>query len=348
MVAEIPHIEVIEEEEIITENRNGIANKIALIGAFDTLETNPQMFISLTEAQEALGTDTSYNGCKILPIIFGSGGVLAVNITTETEGTRDKTLTTSKLTEALAKIKGEDFDMVFVADLLADEAIVIMNTFLTESMKMQFPAEYIFACNRANNAAYLTTAGKTGKYLSGMIIQAGVVNGVSYDALSLAAYYAKYVSELPVANTMTNRELPGLESISPEYTFEDGDDGKSLVGAGVTIFKVQNRETGKIVVVNSEQPDGLDLYVNRGRNYVIKELTVNPYLGSRNRKKTMEEIEHVLDAIKYRCINELDILKDIQYNIEKISPKCLEINQVKLVFDGIITTIRIKYRVEVE
>ena len=114
MTAQYPEIEVVQQSRP-TKGRSGLLNNIAIIGAFDTTVADPQLFGDLTEAQTALGTDNTYNGCKVLPIIFTSGTCLAVNITTESEGTRDKTLTTAKLSAALAKIKGEDFDICHVA-----------------------------------------------------------------------------------------------------------------------------------------------------------------------------------------------------------------------------------------
>ena len=350
MTAEIPNIEVVEEEETTIQDRKGIANKIALIGAFDTLETTPQVYTNLTAAKTALGTDDTYNGCKILPLIFNSTGLLVVNITTETGGTREKTLTTAKLTEALAKIKHEDFDMLFIADTLEDSALVIMDTFFQERMKMKMPAEYVFACTRSTVNDYVTTASKTGKYVSGMVVQPGGLAGVNYSLLETAALYAKYISELPVRESMTNQVVPFLDSVTPEYTFENGDDGKTLVGAGVTIFKVKNRQDGTIVVVNSEQPNGLDLYINRVRNYVIKEMNVEFALGKRNRPLTHSEIEHIVDTIKYKCTNvdELDLLKDIKYTVNKSNSKCVEITITELLFEDIITKIRIKYKIKVE
>lgn len=347
MTAEVPSIEVIEEQQTPLKSRNGIANKVALIGAFDTTDSDPQMFLSLTEAQTALGTDTTYNGCKILPIIFGTGGVLAVNITTESNNTRDKTLTTAKLTDALAKIKGEDFDMLFVADSLTDEAIVIIDTFLGETFKMKFPSEYVFAASRQNTSAYTTTASKVGNYCSGMVIQEGTIKGEEYDLLETAAYYASHIAELFVGNSMTNKQVPYLTAVNPEYTFETGDAGKTLVGAGITIFKVQNRTDGKLVVVNSEQPNGYDLYINRVRNYVIKEMALHQFLGNRNRKPTLGEVEHMLDTIKERCVDTLDLCKDIQYSVEKVDAKTVDVILNKIVFDGIITKIRVKYSIEV-
>lgn len=347
MTAEYPKIEVFEKQRPV-KGRTGLANKVAIIGAFDTLETNPQVFLSLSDAQTALGTDATYNGCKALPILFGAGSCLAVNITTENEGTRDKTLTTAKLSSALAKIKGEDFDLIYVADSLADDAIVILDTFLNETFKMKYPAGYIAGITRQNASAYLTTAGIAGDHCYGLISQNMTVNGENYDIIQSSAYYAHVIADLAVGNSMTMKQVPYVTAIEPEYTFETGAAGLSLVGAGLTILKCQDRGSSKYVVVNSEQPNGLDLYINRVRDYAIKEMALHQFLGSRNRPATYEQIEQELDRVKYKCIDSLDLLEDIQFNIEKVDANTVDVNITSMTFAGIITKINVYYSIEVE
>ena len=347
MTAQYPEIEVVQQSRP-TKGRSGLLNNIAIIGAFDTTVADPQLFGDLTEAQTALGTDETYNGCKVLPIIFTSGTCLAVNITTESEGKRDKTLTTAKLSAALAKIKGEDFDMIFVADTLADDAIVIIDTFCQAIHKMKMPAGYIAAINRANISAYTTTAGIAGEFCYGLISQALTVNGVEYDVLQSAAYYAKVIAELNPGVSMTMSQVPGVTGVSPEYTFETGDQGRAMVGLGLTIFKALDRGNSKYVVVNSEQPNGLDLYINRVRDYVIKEMALHQFLGNRNRTPTYNQILQELDRVEYKCVNTMDLLADIEYNVEKKDAKTADVNITKLLFDGIITKINVYYSIEVQ
>lgn len=343
----VPSIEVVQKQRP-TKGRSGLLNNILLVGAFDTLETNPQLFASLTEAQTALGTDKTYNGCKVLPIIFTTGTLLAVNVTTESSGTRDKTLTAAKLSEALAKVKGEDFDMIFVADTLADDALVILDTFCQGIHKIKFPAGYVAAVSRANIAAYTTTAGLAGEWCYGLISQAMTVNGNDYDVLQSAAYYAKVIAEMSPGVSMTMKQVPAVTAVTPEYTFEAGDSGTAMVDLGYTILKAQDRKSAKFVVVNSEQPNGLDLYVNRVRDYVIKEMALHQFLGNRNRPATHNQIVQELDRVEYKCVNTMDLLNDIEYYVEKIDANTVDVNITRLLFDGIITKINVYYSIEVE
>ena len=348
MTAEIPEVNVVEMKKTVNVNRNGKANKILVVGAFDTLITDPKLYIDKETSINELGDDATYNGCKALPKLWlGASSILAVNYTTETEGTRDKSLTTEKLSSCLAKVKGEDFDILFVAESLTDEAIVIIDAFLDEHEKMKRPAGYVAGINRANNSDYITTAGKVGKHSYGVIMQNLTVDGTTLDLVESSAYYVSVLANLNVGNSMTMAQVPNVTGVTPELTFENGDAGRALVGAGLTIFKAIDRNTDNFVVVNSEQPDGLDLYINRVRDYVIKEMALHPFLGGRNRPKTYNEIIQELDRVKYNCIDELDLLKDLSFTVEKVNPKKVKIDNLKLVFDGIITTIDVYYYVEV-
>ena len=89
MTAEVPDIDVIytTDAPAIPSARNGYAKKMAVIGAFDTVEENPVLFNTLTEAYTTFGDDVeNYDGCKIIDKLFNqASSVLAVNITSETE-----------------------------------------------------------------------------------------------------------------------------------------------------------------------------------------------------------------------------------------------------------------------
>ena len=352
MTAEVPkiHVTYTTDAPAIPSARNGYAKKMAVIGAFDTVEENPVLFNTLTEAYTTFGDDTeNYDGCKVIDKLFNqASSVLAVNITRETEGVRDKTITTLKLTEALAKIKGEDWDTLFVAGILTSDFIPIIAHFLDEVAEMKYPAGFVGAINGANVSANVGLAGLVGDHCYGVINQSLSIGGTEYDLLDSSAYYAGVIAGLPVGNSMTMKQVPGVTGVNPELTFETGDDGKTLVGAGITIFKCQDRTNNRYVVVNSEQPNGLDLYINRVRDYVVKEMSLHQFLGDRNRPKSYDEVVQELDRIKYNCVNVLDLLKDINYTVKKESRKCVGIYIDSLTFEDIITHINMYVRVEVE
>lgn len=349
MTAVYPHINVYQKKVNVNNSRNGKANKICIIGAFDTLITDPKLYIDKETSITELGDDVTYNGCKALPQLWkGASSILAVNYTTETGSVRDKTLTTEKLTNCLAKVKGEDFDILYVAESLTDDAIVIIDTFLSETFKMKCPAGFIGGINRANNAAYITTASKLGDHSYGVIMQNLTVNGTSLDLIESSAYYASVIADLNVGNSMTMKQVPNVTGITPELSFETGGDGLALMGAGLTVFKALDRNTSNFVVVNSEQPNGLDLYINRVRDYVVKEMSLQQFLGSRNRPATHNEIIQELDRVKYTCIDLLDLLEDINYTIEKKDAQTVDVIIDSLTFAGIITEINVYITIEVE
>ena len=349
MTAKIPKVQVYLKKSEPSPG-NGEAGKIAVIGAFKTTESNPVLFTSLSAAQESFGNDTTFDGCANLPYLFGSGAtsVLAVNVATESSGTWTKTVDATNLAAALAKIKGEDWDILFVAAPLTDAFITLIDQYLEATFEMKYPSGFIGALTGATDAANITSAGLAGEHCYGLITQSFTVNGVDLSVLLSAAYYCGVIAGMRVGNTMTMKTVPYVTGLNPELSFETGGSGKALLEAGITTFKCQDRGAGNYIAVNSEQPNGLDLYVNRVRDYVVKTMSLHKFLGERNREATLNEIKHELDRVKNECVNVLDLLKDIEYTVTKKSANCVDIHIKRLLFDGIITEINVYVTVEVE
>ena len=352
-MAEYPEVQVFLKKTQLL-NKPGVANRIAVIGAFDTEETDPRLFTTVDDAQTNFGDDTSFNACAVVPYLFyGASSLLCVNTTTWTgtgaEKTADKTLTTAKLADALAKIKGEDFDILFVAENITDAFLPIITAFCDECFRIKMPVGYTASLTGATTAANVATAALAGEHSYGLNTQQLGVNGS--DPLSVllsTAYYTALIASMNVGNTMTMKVADGVTSISPELTFETGSDGKVLLEAGITTFKCQDRGSGRYVVVNSEQPNGFDLYVNRVRNFVVKQFALHQFLGDRNNPKSLNQIEQEIDRVKNICVNTMDLLEDITYKVEKKNATCVDIYIDSLVFAGIITKIDVYVRVEVE
>ena len=365
MTADVPliHVERLKNTPIV--QRNGTAGKIALIGAFDTTETNPVLFRDLTSAYDEFGDDTvNYDGCKVLPKLFkGASSILAVNITTETTDTsgaepvttREKTITTAKLTSALAKIKGEDWDILFIAGILTDDFLPIITNLLDDVNEMKLSAGYMGCISESSVADNITLANLAGDYCYGLIVQRLTVDNEELDLLESSAYYTGLIASLNVGNSMTMKKVDNVTGLTPEYSFEvnktTGDavgDGAKLLQAGITTFRCLNRENDNYVVVNSEQPNGLDLYINRTRDYVLKEMNLLNFFGEKNRPKTLNQVIQELDRVKYRCVDTLDLLEDIKYTVEKCGPKKVKITINELLFDSVITEIDVYYYIEVQ
>ena len=349
MTAKIPKI-VVYNKKSAKSPGTGEAGKIAVIGAFKTAETNPKLFTSLDDAQTSFGNDTTFDGCAALPYLFMSGAtsVLAVNVATESSGTWTKTVDSTNLAAALAKIKGEDWDILFVAAAITDAFIAIIDAYLDTTWSMKYPSGFIGALTGGTDSANVTTASAAGQHCYGLLTQQLTVNGTQLSVLNSAAYYCGLIAGMPVGNTMTMKTVPYVTAVSPELSFETAGSGKTLLEAGITTVKPVDRGTGRHVVVNSEQPNGLDLYVNRVRDYVVKALALHDFLGERNSETTLNEIKQEVDRVKNECTKTLNLLKDIEFTVEKKSADTVDIHIQKLLFDGIITEIDVYVTVEVE
>ena len=211
MTAQYPHIEVYKKKSAKSPG-TGQAGKIAVIGAFKSEETNPQLFTSLAEAQASFGDDDSFDGCAALPYLFGNGAtsVLAVNVSTKSGGTWTKTVDATNLAAALTSIKGEDWDLLFVAAPITDAFATLIDQYLEACFSAKYPAGFVGALTGATDAANITTAGNAGDQCYGLITQQLTVNGVELSVLNSAAYYAGLIAGMKVGNTMTMKTVPGV------------------------------------------------------------------------------------------------------------------------------------------
>lgn len=349
MTASIPKIQVFNKKNPKV-STPGMAGKIAVIGAFDSTSTDPIFIDNLDDAYDQLGTDTStYKGVAVLDKLFyGAEGIIAVNVTEKSGQTVTTDITTSNLTSALAKIKKERFDMLFVADVLTDSFLPIITTFTDERYLNKLPIGYIGCVTGADASAYTTTAALNSDACYGLLTQSFSINDNSVTMLEAAAYYCGVVASTNIGASMTAKQVPNVTALGTTYTFETGDLGKTLVGLGYTVLNCYDRENEIYEVVNSEQFNGYDLYINRVRDYVIREFALHDFLGERNRNATFSEIQQEIDRVKTRCVKSLDLLVDIEYNLVRKSSKCVDINITKLLFDDIITEIDVYITIEVQ
>lgn len=326
-------------------SKPGLASKIALIGAFENDVDTPVLCTGIDDAYEKLGTDKTYDGISCLEHLFyGASSILAVNTTTKTGSGEnisiDKSLSPAKLTSALSKIGGEDFDMLYLAYIVDNNTIPIITEFLNKKFQDKFPAGY--TCYSDFDARL------AGDFSYGLLKQRLSVKGISLSEVETGAYYCGILASLNVGNSMTMKTVPNVTAITPELTFETGQSGANLLNDSYTLFKCLDRGNNKYVVVNSEQPNGYDLYINRTRDFVVKEMSLHQFLGDKNRTASLNEIKQELDRVKEKCVNTLDLLEDIEYTVEKKNPSCVDVNIIRLVFSGIITEIDVYITIEVE
>jgi len=333
----------------------GMAGSIAVIGAFDCEETKLQAFTSLRQAQEKLGVDKTLMGCKILDKLFqrgkGASSIIAANITTGTGDNKETEMTVAKLEAALNLLKGEKFDILFVAAELEDTAVEMVIAFLDESYDLQKPVGTVLALNRADVEAQKATAVKFQEgSLYGLINQEWTLpNGVKLNLVESAAFYCGYIAGLKVDTSMTMAQLPDVINATPEYSFGENEEGTQLVGAGITVLRCLDRINNKYVVVNSEQPCGRDLYIERSKDYIVRGMEFEEFLGDKNTANTRASIKSHIETKKQYFVGNLNLLEDINYNVlPGDKPSCVDVYLDSLLFAGVITNIDVYVVVEVE
>ena len=260
--------------------------------------------------------------------------------------------------------KNESFDILLVADTLTSSFIPIITAFATgkatpnvpnNRYENKMPIGWIGAVSESESSvqatitAYETDINLVDDACYGLLSNQPVkINGASLDLIETVAYYTSLVASTNVGASLTQKRLPNVDGLVTEYTFETGSLGKALVGLGFTVFQTYDRENGEFIVVNSEQHNGYDLYINRVRDYVLREYNFHQYLGNKNNKTTLSEINQECARIKDKCVNTLDFLEDIEYNVVKKNSHCVDVNIVRLVFAGVITEINVYVTIEVE
>ncbi len=363
----IPQIHVNKPTTITNTTNPGRAGKVAIIGAFSSSAGTSTLraFSDLASAETVLGTDTTLAGTSALKQLFnknsGVSSVLVANITTVESETVQSTLTATKLANALNLLKSEDFDILFIAANMDDTALGTVKDFLDEAYDSKKPVGLIAPLTRTGTGetaaaiassqitAYTTTANifnDGGLY--GFITQQFTIGSTELSLIDSAAYYAGLVASKELTESFTMKDLKDVKAITPEYTYSTNDLGEKLVKAGITVARCQSRIDNNYVIINSELPSGLDLYIERAKDYIIRDLAFESVLGERNRSITLATIKNIIETRKQTYINTLDLLEDLTYSVEKVSTNCINIYLNKLVFSGIVTDINVYVTVGVE
>lgn len=347
-----PDIDVIKENVTVGNlTVPGMASSIAVIGAFDSEISEVTVCTTKEAAHSLFGSTVTVDAFKgtdaIDGLFYGASQLIIVNITTWSDDDTpvpSKTITNEKLTAALAKLKHEEFDLLFIADELADASQTLVSTWLDSEFEDKFAHGQVAQLQKSTTAAYATSIATFNDQIYWITTQA-------YNNLSLnqsAALMAGYIASLPVNTSLTHKVIPMINSISPEYTTESGDIGAKLLELSVPFLEVRNRLSKDYLCVNSELPNNLDLYINRVRDYVINRLDAGLILGQASSDVTLETAQSIAESVRKECVDDLGLLKDIEYSVAKLEGKVVQMALEKLIFDDIILKVRIPFSIEVQ
>lgn len=334
----------------------GRASNIAIIGAFDSEITDITSVSSARNAHSLFGTSTTYGtfkGTDVIDYLFiGAGNLVIANITTWTTSNNTKTanttLTNDKLTQALTKLKGEEFDILFIAEELTDAAQTIVTTFLDEEAEHKNPHGQTIQLSKSTASAYATSLETLGDQTYYINTQTFTINKVTLDLNRSTALITGLIASMDVNESLTEKIIPNVTGVSPEYSTEDGELGESLLNLNIPFVTCKSRINNEYICLNSQLPNGYDIYINRVRDYVLKRIAVEVYLGKQSTGVTVGGIDNVVESVRQNCVEELNLLKDVIYSVEKTSSECIDIYIDSMVFYGIVTRINITYSIEVE
>lgn len=354
-MATYPKIEVIEEAVTINDSVPGMASSIAVIGAFDSTINDVTSVQSVSQAHQLFGTTETvddFKGTDTIDYLFiGASDLLIANITTWTDddpSEPETTLTNAKLADALSKLKDEEFNGLIIAEDLTDEAQTMVTSWLATEFKGKFPHGQTLSFNRQTAQAYATSVATLGNNVYYPNTQRIEWYGTLLSQTQSTALMAGLIASRDINSSLTAKILDGVTGVSPEYSTEEGEIGAKLLELNIPFIDSRNKRLNKYMVVNSKLPNGLDLSINRSRDYILSRLQVETQLGNKNNDLTMETLTTIVENVREEAINTLQLCKDIKYHIERVSSECVDIVIDKIIFDGIITDIKIHYSVEVQ
>lgn len=356
MTNKIPKITVKSEIKKVDNTNPLIKDVVCLIGGFEDDKTvnTPTFCSTLTEAEKTFGDDDTIDANLALKQIFREDitGCLIVNVTTST-GSGDninyqRNVTKTKLLEALATVNLIDFDLLYIASELTDELIVELDGFCGNRFENKRPCGYIGAGSRASAAAYITTSEKLGDWCYAFLTQPVIIGEDTLSLIESGAYLTNTIATLPVGNSLTAKILDEVTGLVTDYTFKEDDLGLKLVENGFFVIRLTDALNDSYECVNSAGPNGLDLYVSRVRDYIVNEFALRDFLGERNNSVTMDLIGLECARIYNQFKEELALIEDMAYTIEKEDATTVNVIITELDFNGVITDLNVFITIEVE
>jgi hypothetical protein len=363
MTNKIPIIKVKSEVKKISQRNPLLRDVVCLIGGFETkideddnTNIDAPVFFETLEAAEAVlydGSETTLpDANKVLRQVFRENisGVLVVNISTFT-GTTSKTwsrnLTATKLDDALASVRDIEFDILYCADELTDAFITTIDTEAKARFEAKKPFGYIGVGTRSSTAAYTTTAGKLGDYCYAYLTQSLEVNDTSLSLVESGAFLVNTIARLPVGQSLTAKVLDGVTDADDVTGLSSDDDYEDLVGLGFFVVRLINPMTGTYECVNSATANGLDLYINRVRDYIVNDFALRQYLGEKNNEITLQSLKTECNGLKTKFVDDLRLVENITYAVEKAATDKVNVILNTIQFADVITEIDVFITIEV-
>lgn len=335
---------------------DNIASTVAIIGAFNSEITDLTICNDVSEAHQKFGTmetEGAFKGTDAIDGIFtGASTVLFVNITTwdtsETDPVAETTITQAKLTAALDKLHHERFNNLFIADQLSDAFQTIVSAWLDAEFEAKYPHAQTAQLQQSTAGAYETSVAEFNDNVYYINSQQFTVDGVTLSLNRSTAWLVGYICRQAVDTSLTSQTIEGVTAVTPEYSTAPGELGAALLNLNIPFLKCRNRRLQTYYCVNSQLPDGYDLYIYRTRDVILDNIAVETALGQKNNSKTENGIVTIMEGLIQHYVNDLNLLEGITYHIEKPSNKIINVVIDEMLFADIVTTINIYYSLNIQ
>lgn len=304
-----------------------------------------------------MDTEGDFKGTDAIPLLFtGASSLLVVNITTWTDDTTpvaETTLTDAKLSAALNKLHHVDFDILFVAEELSDAQQEIVTAWVDAEFEAKYPHGQVAELTKSTAAAYETSVSKFSDKVFYINTQSYGFNGETLSLNRSTALIAGFIAGTQTNKSLTNMEIPGITSVTPEYSTAAGELGAALLSLNIPFLKrrfVSSKKANVFYCVNSALPDGYDIYVYRVRDQILKDIQAEVILGQQNGPVTENGVVTLMEGLKQRYVQDYAKVQDIKYHVEidNDNSQCINIIIDEIVFNDIITLVNIFYNIRIE
>ena len=368
-----PTVTVTDVDKIKTKTY-GNAGKIALIGAFPTNAVQIASYTRCSDAKEALKTDTIPDECVsygCLDYIFnqdsqskGPEEVIIVN-TNYNKETLSYTLDNGALANALNALTDEDFDILTIADTLNLGTGATLNSmwntlhsFVVSQYANQKPCGIITSVSidstNQNNESLLT-AFKTlfadkGIYKA-VITPVWIKGDVSELTLAQSGcWHSAFTAGRPVNKSETGKIYKSLQgndtkSIYPSSKESGAIDWEALMINGFHTTKYHNRRLMQVKCINNVTPTGMDMKIERVKNYIVKKLSFDDVFGEDNNEPTLDFVKGLFEYEKDLAISN-KYLSDMTYEITQCSSDCIRA-QLHLVIPDVVKQVHLDVSIEI-
>ena len=375
-----PHI-VVRDVPAIETVEYGQAGKVAIIGAFPTADFKLDLFTTASEAKNALRGEveesalSTYKAYGCLDYVFYNYGIKGPESVVVYNTNYDKgSLVTSSSNEDIASacvaLAEEDFDILTIVEPITLTATVTVESETTTVLNPIFSTLKAFVNSQFTNQkpfglvlpidltnATTTFLGEFQALFKDKGVYKAVVTPIRFNgeanALSIeqsASWHTAYTSGNPVGLSETAKVYPDLIGNNTKDTYP------ASTSAGAITFDIlrekgfltqtyKNRRKQTVKCISNITPVLYDMKVERVKNYMIKRLTLEDYLGENNDTVTMGSIKGLFERERNLAM-QTGLIIDMNYTLQSIDSETVKA-QIELYIADIIRVIKLDVMVKV-